>query len=307
MKITPYLSLARPDNWPKNFVILLGVVMAHVLTKKSVDPMNLILTFFAICFASSANYVLNNSIDTTSDAYHPIKKHRATAKNILNYNLIACEYAIFLTIALMMGWFINYSVFIVLVIYIICSWVYNVPPIRCKDKAYLDVILESINYPLRVLVGWLCVLPNTQLPSSIIIITWSMGAFTMSLKRLAELQLFENQNTAALYRHSYSKYTTNSLAVCGFVYAMFTVFGMTILLLKYKIELILIMPVMIILLAWYFLMGLRHSLFIVYPERLLSNKVFIGLCIAMLITAGIALQIKIPFLNILALPLDFSN
>jgi hypothetical protein len=32
--------------------------------------------------------------------------------------------------------------------------VYNVRPLRTKDKPYLDVISESINNPLRLTIGW---------------------------------------------------------------------------------------------------------------------------------------------------------
>ena len=31
---------------------------------------------------------------------------------------------------------------------------YNIPPIRTKDHAYVDVLSESINNPIRFLVGW---------------------------------------------------------------------------------------------------------------------------------------------------------
>jgi hypothetical protein len=31
---------------------------------------------------------------------------------------------------------------------------YNVRPMRTKDRAYLDVISESINNPLRLMIGW---------------------------------------------------------------------------------------------------------------------------------------------------------
>ena len=47
--------------------------------------------------------------------------------------------------------------------------VYNVPPLRTKDKPYLDVISESVNNPIRLLIGWAMVDPTTLPPSSIIL------------------------------------------------------------------------------------------------------------------------------------------
>jgi len=129
----------------------------------------------------------------------------------------------------------------------------------------------------------------------------------MSLKRLAEFQLFKSQETAALYRRSYSEYTTHSLAISGFIYAMLTVFGTTVLLLKYKIELILMIPALIALLAWYFLMGLQQRLFIIYPERLLSSKMFVVLCMTILTLGIIAFQTNIPLLHTLIVPLRLNE
>ena len=34
---------------------------------------------------------------------------------------------------------------------------YNFPPVRTKDVPYLDVLTESINNPLRMLLGWYAV------------------------------------------------------------------------------------------------------------------------------------------------------
>ena len=52
---------------------------------------------------------------------------------------------------------------------------YNVPPIRIKDYAYFDVLAESVNNPLRFLVGWFAVAPQFLPPSSVLLAYW-MGA-----------------------------------------------------------------------------------------------------------------------------------
>ncbi len=36
----------------------------------------------------------------------------------------------------------------------IMGCVYNIPPLRTKDQVYLDVLTESVNNPLRMLLGW---------------------------------------------------------------------------------------------------------------------------------------------------------
>ncbi len=307
MTLRPYLSLARVDSWSKNLIVLVGVFLATTLSGAPLETTPILLTLAAICLASSANYVLNESLDAKSDAYHPIKKKRASVEQQLNKTIVAVEYTLLFAVALLLGGSANQHVLWVLVIYLACGWLYNIPPLRFKDKAHLDVLLESINYPLRVLLGWLCVMPDMLPPSSLMIIAWAAGAFTMSLKRLAEFQLFDDAAMAARYRKSYATYTVNSLAISGFVYAMLTVFGTTVLLIKYKIELILIVPVLIALLAWYFLMGLQRQMFIIYPERLVRSKIFLMLCLAMLGMAITAFQITIPELHALVTPLQFGK
>jgi hypothetical protein len=46
--------------------------------------------------------------------------------------------------------------------------VYNIRPLRTKDKPYLDVISESTNNPRRLTIDWVMIDPFTLPPSSII-------------------------------------------------------------------------------------------------------------------------------------------
>ena len=46
---------------------------------------------------------------------------------------------------------------------------YNVEPIRTKDRAYVDVLSESINNPLRFLLGWSAIVSDVLPPSSVLL------------------------------------------------------------------------------------------------------------------------------------------
>src|SRR6202030_1327471 len=88
--------------------------------------------------------------------------------------------------------------------------IYNVPPIRTKDKAYLDVVSESINNPLRLMIGWAMVDPTTLPPASVILTFWAGGAFLMAAKRLSEFREITAEHGRALlerYRASFAGYT----------------------------------------------------------------------------------------------------
>ena len=67
--------------------------------------------------------------------------------------------AVLLIVGFTLAWslFPNKRYFFSLAILMGCALLYNLPPIRLKDKAFLDVISESINNPLRLWLGWFAV------------------------------------------------------------------------------------------------------------------------------------------------------
>lgn len=58
------------------------------------------------------------------------------------------------TAGLVCAWLASKTMFLVASVFAIQGVFYNVPPLRTKNKAYLDVISESINNPLRLMIGW---------------------------------------------------------------------------------------------------------------------------------------------------------
>ena len=58
---------------------------------------------------------------------------------------------------------------------------YNMPPIRTKELPYIDVLTESINNPIRLLLGWFALVDNRIPPASLLIAYWALGAFFMAL------------------------------------------------------------------------------------------------------------------------------
>jgi hypothetical protein len=45
--------------------------------------------------------------------------------------------------------------------------IYNIKPLRSKDRPYVDVLTESVNSPLRLMIGWAMVDPSTLPPLAI--------------------------------------------------------------------------------------------------------------------------------------------
>ena len=71
------------------------------------------------------------------------------------------------------------------------------PPIRTKEWAYVDVLSESINNPIRLLLGWFALVTSHVPPASLAISYWMAGAFLMAVKRYAEYRHIGNPEAAA--------------------------------------------------------------------------------------------------------------
>ena len=81
---------------------------------------------------------------------------------------------------------------------------YNVPPVRTKEWPYLDVLSESVNNPIRLLLGWFALVIDRVPPVSLVISYWMIGAFFMAMKRYAEYRHIGDPRVAAAYRRSFA-------------------------------------------------------------------------------------------------------
>ena len=176
--------------------------------------------------------------------------------------------------------------------------IYNVKPIRSKDIPYIDVLSESINNSIRLLIGWFTIANNTLPPVSIILGYWMGGAFLMAVKRFAEYRMIGNKKIASLYRKSFALYNEKSLLISSFFYAMLSIFFCGIFLIKYKIELLLSIPFICGLFAFYLNMAYQSDSAVQKPEKLFHEKGLMLYLFFLFILIVLLLLIKIPYLNI---------
>lgn len=87
---------------------------------------------------------------------------------------------------------------------------------------------------------------------------WLGGAFLMAIKRYAEYRMIGDKSTAALYRKSFGQYTEQSLLISAFFYAMCSLFLCGIFIIKYKIELLLVVPFLCGLFCFYFHLAFKR-------------------------------------------------
>ena len=162
----------------------------------------------------------------------------------------------------------------------------------------MDVLSESINNAIRLLIGWFCVTQTQIPPVSIVGGYWMAGAFLMATKRFAEYRMIDDPELAGLYRKSFKYYTQEMLLNSAFFYAMCSSFLMGIFLIKYKVEFMLFMPFVFGLFCYYFHIAFKPDSAAQKPEKLYHEKFLILYVLFLILLFLILLYIDIPFLKI---------
>jgi len=276
--IRHYISIARPDHWFKNIFMLPGIIIAFIYANPELNAelvINLFAGIAATCLIASSNYVINEWLDAEFDKFHPIKKDRPSLVANLNPVIIYLEYALLALGGLALSLVISPWFALTEVVFLIMGFMYNVKPFRTKEKAYLDVITESINNPIRFVLGWMIIITIPFPPSSILIAYWMGGAFLMATKRFAEYRFIGDPDKAGQYRKSFNIYNENRLLISIFFYAICSSFFLGIFLIKYRIELIISFPFIALLFAWYLKIGFESNSIVQTPEKLYKKKKFI--------------------------------
>ncbi len=302
-----YLALARVDHWIKQLFIVPGIVFACLLLERSpVDAFGRIaLGLAGAVLVSSANYVINEWLDARHDRHHPTKRLRPAAAKRMSPALVYLEYAVLAGGGLALAAAVSRLFLATAVLLFLSGLVYNVPPLRTKETAYLDVLSEAVNNPLRLTLGWAMIDSTTLPPGSLLLAFWAGGGFLMAIKRFAEYRsAADDGNLAALalYRKSFRVYTADSLLLSSFLYALMTAFMLAVFLIKYRIEYLLSMPLFAALFAVYLWVGLKHDSSAQAPERLFRETRLL-VAVAVLVAALVLLTwFDVPLLDQLSSP-----
>ena len=296
-----YIKIARPDHWFKNIFMLPGTALALVIFPYRHEHFffQLLLGLMSTCLVASANYVINEYLDAEFDRFHPIKKNRPAVAGRIHpvYGII--EYCFLALLGLISAWVIGIWFLVFSILLLIMGILYNVSPIRLKDRVYIDVLSESFNNPLRFFLGWHIVEKTYLPPSSILLAYWFGGAFLMAAKRYAEYNKIDDPACAGQYRRSFRFYSPNSLLLSMFFYAMNAALFLGVFLVKYRIEFILCFPFIALLFTWYAWYALNGDLVTENPEKIYKKGKFLLYTFFVVILFFILFFIDIPGLMFL--------
>jgi 4-hydroxybenzoate polyprenyltransferase len=302
--VADYIAIARFDHSIKQVFIVPGILLAFLLRGVHTGSLlaHIALGFAAAVCIASANYTINEWLDREFDKYHPTKSQRSAVLRELRGDFVLFEWLAFVVAGLGCAYATDRTMLLICCVFALQGVAYNVWPLRTKDKPYLDVISESINNPLRLMIGWAMVDPTTLPPSSIILAYWLAGAFLMAAKRLSEYREIVasfGKTLLARYRMSFAGYTDTSLTVSCFVYGLLSSFFLAVFLIKYRVEYILLMPVITVLFAYYLALSMRPGSSAQNPEKFYGDRGLLVLAVVLAAVFGFTTFTNLPMLSIL--------
>jgi 4-hydroxybenzoate polyprenyltransferase len=279
--------------------MVLGVLLA-VFYEPAVATWANVLTLgvavLATCLIASSNYVLNELLDGPNDRLHPLKRLRPVPLGQVRPGIAYAEWLLLATAGFALARTLNVYFVGSAVLLWLMGIVYNVPPMRTKDWPYLDVLSESLNNSIRLLLGWFALLTVHVPPLSLVIAYWMLGAFFMTMKRFAEYRQIGDRKTAAAYRRSFGYYTEERLLVSLLTYATTCALFTGVFIVRYHVELILFAPLGAAVLAHYFHLGMRPNSPVQNPEKLYKERAFFALMILAVVAFVLLMFTSIPAL-----------
>jgi len=148
-KLNVWCKALRVQQWAKNILIFLPMLLAHRLSTPELY-IKAALAFFAFSFAASAIYILNDLLDLHADQHHPRKKNRPLAAGNLSLLAAAIAAPLLVLTALCTAPLLPAQFTAILFVYLLITTLYSW---RLKQLALLDVVTLAGLYAIRILAG----------------------------------------------------------------------------------------------------------------------------------------------------------
>ena len=287
-----YLRLARFDHWVKNVFVIPGALVVLFESQRS-DWFNLttLINFSAIllasCLTSSAIYTINEWVDRTSDSYHPEKSKRPAVRlQSINSRGVAIQYILICVTAFSLSLATSDPIRVsaLLAVFLFSGIIYNIRPIRLKERRLVDVAIEGANNPIRFLLGW-STLSTDKFPNFFLLLGYfAAGVFLMIMKRYAEKKYFQNLGLDPFrYRKSLSRYTYGGILSIALISAAISIATLGVYAYSVRPMLVLLMFPLAILFYIYFYLGLKSHMSIQHPEKLWNRYVLLLFAVSVIL------------------------
>lgn len=298
-RIEAHVSIMRLDHSIKNVFVFPGILLP--LLSSHVEPRLLAIRvavgMLAVTLIACSNYVINEVLDAPFDRYHPTKCNRPAALGTVHIPSAYVQWVAMMVIGLLIASRISMLFLLTCAALWVMGCIYNIPPLRAKDVPYVDVLVESVNNPLRMLLGWFMVTSTITPPLTLLIAYWMIGAYFMSLKRFSEYRQIADSAIAGAYRKSFASYSEQSLLVSVLSYASIAMLFLGAFIVRYRIELILSFPAVGLLMAIYFKLAFQHESPVQNPETLYRQKPLMVLLAITVVLCAFLFTVRIPAMS----------
>lgn len=170
----------RPGQWIKNAFVLAGVAFAGKVLHPALLGTALAATL-AFCLASGAAYLLNDSLDATTDRLNARTASRPVARGDLSPRLAQVASACSAVVALAIAALVNVETLGALAGYLVLQVAYSE---RLKHVLFLDVLAIAAGFVLRAAAGGLAI--HVRVSPWLLLSTGLLATFLALAKRRGE-------------------------------------------------------------------------------------------------------------------------
>lgn len=192
-------QILRPQQWIKNTFVFLPLFFGGQLL--NIDLLlQCVVVFFAFSFAASAIYCLNDVYDVELDKLHATKRLRPLAAGKISKTAVFVLMCVCIVLSMLVLLLFAGSVRFVLMALVGFYLCMNVAYcIRLKQIAIIDVLIISLGFVLRVLVGGEAI--GLEPSEWIVIMTFLLALFLAFAKRRDDVVIYESTGVA-LRKHT---------------------------------------------------------------------------------------------------------
>jgi len=198
-----YVRILRVHQWYKNVVIFIALFF----TGRFFHVNELYLTFLgfiALCFVSSANYVINDIADRKEDQKHPEKKNRPIASGRVGVFAALVLALVMLAGSILIAWTLTIEFLIIIIALFVLTQVYT---FIFRNEAFVDVILIGVFFVLRAVSGAFII--DVDISPWLIVCAFFLALYLGFGKRHADLDLLGRK--AARVKKVYNVYTKSMI------------------------------------------------------------------------------------------------
>jgi 4-hydroxybenzoate polyprenyltransferase len=198
------LNSLRPKQWPKNFLVFVGLLFTINEHHPSSDILRVTVTFVFFCLLSGSVYLVNDVLDADRDRKHPKKRFRPIAHGDLSPRAAVVSAIALAVISLAALFALDTRLGICAATYFALTLAYS---LALKHVVIVDVLALAAGFVLRTIAGALVI--HVHISEWLLVCTTLLALFLGLAKRRNELLTMEGE--ASEHRKILEEYTPELL------------------------------------------------------------------------------------------------